>query len=324
MALDEATKAFLAAMAEAAPPGAPPLWELTPEQVRAATAPPEGAERPKGPDMARVEDVPLTGHDGGAFEVRVLVPHGEVGAIVVYAHGGGWVLESIDDFDRLGRMLAECSGSAVVLVGYRKAPEHPFPTPVEDVWSALEWAAAHAGEIAGAPRPLMVAGDSAGGNLAAVVAQRARDRGAPSLAAQVLVYPVTDADFGRGSYSEPENQTFLPVELMRWCWDHYLADEGARLRPEASPIRAESLAGLPPALVITGEHDVLRDEGEAYARRLADSGVEVRHRRWPGQMHAFLGMIDALPASREAIDYVSAFIGERSGSAPAAPWSDAR
>ena len=319
MALDEATQAFLAAMAAAAPPGAPPLWELTPEQVRAATAPPEGAEPPQGPDMARTEDFELTGHDGGAFEVRVLVPCGEVDAIIVYVHGGGWVLESIDGFDRLGRLLAERSRSAVVLVGYRKAPEHPFPTPVEDVWSALEWTAARAAEIAGSAKPLIVAGDSAGGNLAAVAAQRAGDRGAPSLAAQVLVYPATDADFSRGSYSEPENQTFLPAELMRWCWDHYLADEGARLQPEASPIRAESLAGLPPTLVITAEHDVLRDEGEAYARRLAESGVEVVHRRWPGQMHAFLGMIDVLPASREAIDHMSAFIRERSGSAPSDP-----
>lgn len=310
MALDNATTAFLQTMAKATPPGTPPMWEMTPAQAREAGA---GLRElyGAGPQMHRVEDHQLDGHDGGTFRIRVLVPTESPTAVVVYLHGGGWVLEDIDGYDTLGRTLAERSGAAVVLVEYRKAPEHPFPTPVEDSWAAVQWAAAQVQTIAGRVVPLWVAGDSAGGNLAAVLTQRTRDRGGPEIEGQILVYPATDADLTRPSYRDPENQSFLTTDFMRWFWNHYVAEESAREHPEVSPLRAESLTALPPALVITAEHDVLRDEGEAYARRLADDGVEVVHHRWPGQMHAFFSMINVLPASIEALELVAEHLREK-------------
>lgn len=313
MALDRASTAFLQELADSAPPGTPTLWEMTPAQVRAAGADRRARYGP-GPDMHRIEEHLLDGHDGGVFRVRVLVPAQTPAAVLVHLHGGGWVLGDIDGYDTLGRLLAARSGAAVVLVEYRKAPEHPFPTPVEDGWTALQWAAEHLQAIAGRPVPLFVAGDSAGGNLAAVLTHRARDRGGPGLAGQVLMYPVTDADLTRPSYREPENQSFLTTDEMRWFWHHYVPDESARRHPEASPLRADSLGELPPALVVTAEHDVLRDEGEAYAQRLRAEGVAVVHRRWPGQMHAFFSLVNILPASAEAIDLVAAHL--RGSTAP--------
>ena len=304
MALDQATLGFLAGMAEAAGPEAKPLWELSPAEARIAGGGLKELYGP-GPDVRSSTDHVLTGHDGGTFRVRVLLPTEEPTAVVLYLHGGGWVLEDLDGYDTLGRQLAQKSGAAVVLAEYRKAPEHPFPVPVEDAWTALEWTAAHATELAGGTAPLFVAGDSAGGTLAAVVARRARDAGVPELAGQILVYPATDTDFSRPSYSEPENQTFLTTEFMQWFWDHYLPDPARRSTPDASPLRAESLAGLPPALVVTGEHDVLRDEGEAYADRLRAEGVAVEHHRWPGQMHAFFSLVNVLPASAEALELIA-------------------
>jgi acetyl esterase len=304
MALDEATTAFLTGMAQAAGPDAKPLWELTAAEARIAGGGLKdlyGA----GPEVHHTEDHTLAGYDGGQFQIRVLVPHEKPDAVLVYLHGGGWVLDDIEGYDTLGRQLATKSDAAVVLVNYRKAPEHPFPTPVEDAWAALQWTADNVERIAGACIPLFVAGDSAGGNLAAVTAIRARDNGGPELAGQILLYPATDSDFTRPSYREPENQSFLTTEFMHWCWNHYLPEPALRTHPEASPLRAGSLADLPPTLVITAEHDILRDEGEDYAARLEESGVDVEHHRWPGQMHAFFSMVNVLPASAEVMDLVA-------------------
>lgn len=304
MAIDEATMKFLAAAAEAAGPDARPMWHMEPAEARAASAAMSemfGA----GPDMHRTEDHTLTGFDGGHFAVRVHVPAGNPTGLFVYIHGGGWVVGDIDGYDTLGRQLAEKTGNAVVLANYRKAPENPFPAAVEDSWTALQWAAEHMQDITGAKVPLFVGGDSAGGNLSAVMALRARDENGPELAGQMLVYPVTDADFTRPSYDEPENQTLLTKEFMVWFWDHYVADPAQRSHPHASPLRAESLKGLPPALVVTAAHDVLRDEGEAYARRLRDEGVDVEFHRWPGQMHGFFSMVNVLPGSAEVLDLIA-------------------
>ncbi|WP_246527640.1 alpha/beta hydrolase [Pseudarthrobacter albicanus] len=314
MALDEATTAFLTEMAQAAGPDAKPLWELSAAEARIAGSGLKDLYGP-GPEVHNIEDHTLAGYDGGQFHVRVLVPNTKPNAVLVYLHGGGWVLEDIEGYETLGRQLATKSGAAVVLVNYRKAPEYPFPTPVEDAWTALQWAADNAERIAGARVPLFVAGDSAGGNLAAVTAIRARDNGGPELAGQVLLYPATDSDFTRASYLAPENQSFLTTEFMHWFWNHYVPEPGARTNPEASPLRAESLAELPPALVITAEHDVLRDEGEAYAARLEESGVDVEHHRWPGQMHAFFSMVNVLPASAEVMDLFADALRTRAGSA---------
>ncbi|MFL4477338.1 alpha/beta hydrolase [Paeniglutamicibacter sp. ORCA_105] len=303
MALDSATTAFLAAAAEAAGSDAKPMWHMEPLEARAASAGMD-AMFGTGPEMHRTEDHMLTGIDGGQFEVRVHVPVAEPQGVFVYLHGGGWVISNIDSFDTLGRQLAEKSGCAVVLVNYRKAPESQYPIAVEDSWTALRWADENMEQLAGKRVPLFVGGDSAGGNLSAVVALRARDNKGPELAKQILIYPVTDADFTRGSYLEEENQTLLTTEFMEWFWNHYAPNTADRAHHEASPLRAESLEGVAPALVITAAHDVLRDEGEAYAQRLKESGVRTEQLRWPGQMHGFFSMVNVLPAAAEAMDFV--------------------
>ncbi|GHF36334.1 acetyl esterase [Amycolatopsis bartoniae] len=300
MALDEATTMFLAQMAGS---GRKPIHEMEPGEAR-ESGPMMIQLYGPGPDMARVVNERLNTTDGNDFAVRVLVPSAAPAGLVVYYHGGGWVLGDIDQFDTLGRQLAARTGCAVVLVDYRKAPEHPYPAAVEDAWQALNWAHEQMTGIAGATVPLIVAGDSAGGNLAAVMAHRARDRSGPDLALQVLVYPVTAADFDTASYLAPENQLMLSRDSMIWFWNHYAAP-GRRGETEASPLRAPDFTGLPPAVVLVAEHDPLRDEGEAYAAALEAAGVPVRKRLFDAQMHGFFSMVNVLPGSAAAMDYVA-------------------
>ena len=309
MALDEATVGFLTQLAEG---GGRPLDELTPEEARGFMAMLADLSGP-GPEVERAYDVELAAADGGSFTVRVLVPAGDVGALVVYYHGGGWVIGNVDEYDNLARTLANRLHAAVVNVDYRLAPEHRYPAAADDAWTALQWAHTEAAEIAGGPVPLIVMGDSAGGNLSAVVAQKARDAGGPGLAAQVLIYPVTDADLDNDSFTDPANQLMLTREGMIWFWDHYAPDLASRANPDASPLRASDFAGLPPAIVVTAEHDVLREEGEAYAERLRAAGVPVVHRRFPGQMHGFFPMVNVLPGSADAIAYVTEQLSRQIG-----------
>jgi acetyl esterase len=299
LALDFATKAMLEQMAGA---GGKPLHESSPEEARELGKAIADLAGP-APAMARASDhqVPV---EGGTIGVRVLVPRQGARGVIVYLHGGGWVIGSIDEYDTMARKLAERTSCAVVNVDYRLAPEHRYPTAVEDCWAALSWTAGQLTAIAGRPDvPLIVAGDSAGGNLAAVMALRARDRGGPELALQVLVYPVTDANFETASYVDPENELLLTRDAMVWFWDHYVPDASRRAEPDASPLRAESLAGLPPAVVLTAEHDVLRDEGEAYARRLEEAGVPVDFKRHTGQTHGFFSIL-MLPGSERGYQQV--------------------
>jgi acetyl esterase len=205
----------------------------------------------------------------------------------------------------------------VLLVDYRLAPEYRFPTAVDDSWAALRWADEHRAELAEADTPLIVAGDSAGGNLSAVMAMRARAAGGPAIALQVLVYPVTDSDLESTSYRDPANQLMLSRDSMVWFWDHYAPDPESRLHPDAAPLRSANFADLPPAVILTAEHDVLRDEGELYATRLLKAGVPVRHQRFAGQMHGFFTMTGVLPGAVEALDYVTAAIEEQLAGAPA-------
>jgi acetyl esterase len=314
MPLDQATTALLEQLAAS---GAPPLHEMTPQQARGVMALLRGDEAP-GPDIASVRDTRVTA-SGGFVPVRVLSPAAQSRGVIVYYHGGGWVIGGLDDFDKLGRLLALRTGCTVVLVDYRLAPEYRFPVAVDDAWAALRWASERRAELAGTGWgwdvgslvPLIVAGDSAGGNLSAVMAQRARAAGGPPIALQVLVYPVTDCDMETTSYRDPANQLMLSRDSMTWFWDHYAPVAAARLHPDASPLRAASLANLPPAVVVTAEHDVLRDEGELYATRLLKAGVPVRHRRFAGQMHGFFTMTDLLPGAGDALGYVTAAIEEQ-------------
>ena len=295
MALDRATVRFLEQLAEA---GGKALAECTPQEARAFGAGWAEFNGP-APEMARVEEHAIPTPDG-QVPVRVLFPIERPLGVLAYYHGGGWVTGSIDESDTVARKLAERTSCGVVLVEYRLAPEHPYPAAVDDSYAALEWAGNHLSEIARQDAPLMVVGDSAGGNLAAVMALRARDRGGPAIALQALIYPVTDADFSRPSYDDssatPYSDQLLSREAMIWYWDHYLPGQSRRTEAYASPLRAGDFSGLPPAVILTAEHDVLRDEGEAYAEALQAANVPVDFKRYIGQIHGFFTTL-MLPGS---------------------------
>ncbi len=291
MALDAATIRFLKQLTEG---GGKPLHESTPDEARVYLS---GLAELAGPapEMQRVEDRTIDGPDA-RVTLRILVPVENPIGVLVYYHGGGWVLGSIDEYDTVARKLAERTSCAVVLVEYRLAPEHRYPAAVDDSYAALEWVGQNVKCIAGREVPLIVAGDSAGGNLAAVMAVRARARNGPPIALQVLIYPVTDSDLDLPSYADPENQLLLTRDGMIWFWDHYIPDSSRRSEPDASPLHTDNLSGLPPTVILTAEHDVLRDEGEAYAARLQEADVKVNLKRYSGQMHGFFTLL-MLPGS---------------------------
>ncbi|MED5368315.1 MAG: alpha/beta hydrolase fold domain-containing protein, partial [Pseudomonadota bacterium] len=225
----------------------------------------------------------------------------------IYYHGGGWVIGNIDDYDGVGRHIAERCNAVVVLVNYRKAPEHKFPIPVNDCYAALNWVSENMTKVAGADLPIMVAGDSAGGNLSAVIAQKTVRENGPKIDLQVLVYPVTDGRMNSATWKDEDRQLFLTSELMEHFWRHY-ADDGQFTDPEASPLLAKDLKnldGLAPAVVLTAEYDILRDEGAAYAQKLEEAGIEVSYKEFKRQIHGFVGLAEALPVGFEALDWIS-------------------
>jgi acetyl esterase len=293
--------------------GRPPLHRQSVTQARAFhtedAAPLNGEPVP----VAAVADRAVPG-PGGDLPVRVYTPEGEPPfPIVVFFHGGGWVVGTLDTYDPLCRALAAAVPAVVVSVDYRLAPEHRWPAAVEDAYAATLWASRHAAELGGAQHRLAVAGDSAGGNLAAVVALGARDRGGPAIAFQLLVYPALDAAGDTGSWREYADGFYLTAAGMRWYWDHYLGGaDGAA--PDASPLRAAFLGGLPPALVVTADHDVLRDEGEAYAARLRGAGVAADVRRVEGVVHGFFRWRAVTGAADAALQEAAAAL--RSALAP--------
>jgi acetyl esterase len=294
--------------------GVPPLWELTPSEGRAVVEA-NGVIIGAGPDVASVRDITIPSRAGG-MPARVYSPagsglgsasasasasaSGSAPGVVVYYHGGGWVVGSVNAWDACCRLLAVASGCDVVSVDYRLAPEHVFPAATDDAFSALEWVASAEGLAAG--RPIVVAGDSAGGNLALVTALRARDAGGPPLAMQLLVYPVADSDLDRKSYHEYDGDEFIVNRGdMVWFWNHYAPDPAVRVNPYASPLRAGDLTGLPPAYVITAEHDPLRDEGFECAERLRAARVPVEHRHFGSQIHGFFTFVNVLEDADKAV-----------------------
>ena len=261
--------------------------DKTPEEARLATSIAMPLDMT---GLVAADDLEVAGADG-MLAARAYRPDGAAagGPVIVFFHGGGWVIGSIQSHDNTaGRMAAE-TGCTVISVEYRLAPEHKFPAPLEDCYSATAWVAEHAGDLGVDASRLAIAGDSAGGNLAAAVALLARERGGPAIAYQLLVYPVTDITFDYPSHAEngPLNY-ILSGRAMRWFTDHYIGGaEGVDWR--AAPIQANDLSGLPPAFVVTAELDPLRDEGEAYARRLEEAGVPVTTIRGTGMIHGFYG-----------------------------------
>jgi acetyl esterase len=268
-----------------------PLSSLTPEAARRQVVESLALfEDEEGEAVARVENRTIPG-PAGEIPVRIYTPAGsEPFPLLVYFHGGGWVVCDLDTHDGACRSLANGAGCVVVSVDYRLAPEHKFPAAPEDCYAATKWVAEHAAEIGGDPARLAVGGDSAGGNLAAVVSQMARDRGGPRLALQVLIFPVTDFTAQNASKRENNEGYDLSVEDMAWFSNHYLNSKQDELNPLASPMLATDLGGLPSALIITAEYDILRDEGEDYGRRLQEAGVPVTISRYAGMIHGFFGM----------------------------------
>ncbi|SFC48621.1 acetyl esterase [Halobiforma haloterrestris] len=264
-----------------------------------------------GPAVAAVEERRIDG-PGGDLPVRIYWPDESTeGAddrlpALVFAHGGGWVLGTLDSADDLCREFATRVGAAAISVDYRLAPEHPFPAAAEDVRAALEWADEEAASLGIDPDRLGVAGSSAGAGLAAAVALETRDREV-SPAVQLLCYPILDRDFERPSYREHADAELLSRADMEWFWERYLADPSDAADPRAAPLRAdpEALEGAPPAVIATAGHDVLRSEGVAYADRLRTAGVETRHCHYPSLAHGFLSLTDAVDRAAVAMDEVT-------------------
>jgi acetyl esterase len=279
--------------------GTPPMSEQTPDEARAGfllLASIAGAAEEPVP----TEDRSVPGFDGNDIPVRVYRPQSDAPLpIVVYFHGGGFVIGDIVTHDTTCQRLAAGVPAVVVSVDYRLAPEHRFPAAVDDCEAATKWVSAHAADLGGDPARLAVAGDSAGGNLAAVIARRARDAGGPPIAFQLLVYPGTDMTRSLPSHTENGTGYLLDAAAMRWFLENYLADADPK-QPDASPLFVEDLSGLPPAFVLTAEFDPLRDEGEAYADRLRAAGVKVTSSRYDGMIHGFYGLDSIFDSSKKA------------------------
>lgn len=257
-----------------------------------------------GPEVGdvRVVKVPV---DGAELDAVVYEPSEAPVGLIVYSHGGGFSCGAPQDFDAMYRKLVVASGCRLISLDYRLSPEHPFPVGLNDAYEGLLWAAENLAD----GLPIIVAGDSSGANFAAVAAIRARDNDGPKLAYQVLIYPVTDHDFSRGSYQEHgDSGLFVGRADMEWYWDHYTKDEGERNSPEASPIRTESLAGLPPALILIDEFDPLRDEGRAYVERLEAAGVPVTVDYVADQLHGFFVMVNVMESADQAVERVGAAV----------------
>jgi acetyl esterase len=297
MPLDPVIKTLLDGMAAA---GGPALGSQDVAATRAAF---DNMPLPRREiALASVADRTIPG-PAGEIPVRIYQPHGAgVKPVLLYFHGGGWVIGTLDSYDATCRELAQGAGCVVVSVDYRLAPEHRYPAAPEDCYAALKWVAANAASLGADANRLAVGGDSAGGNLSAVVSQMARDKGGPAIRFQLLIYPVTDADFTRGSYASNAEGYLLTTASMHWFWDHYLPEKPKRADAYASPLRARDLSGLPPAWVCTAEFDPLRDEGEAYAKRLQEAGVTTQLTRFDGLIHGFISMGLVAPKAQAAID----------------------
>jgi acetyl esterase/lipase len=280
------------------------IAQATPDEARVFMAS-RTAMFGDGPEIGPIEDRDIPTRSG-KIPGRLYLPKAAPRALIVFYHGGGWVIGGIPDSDIIARFLVEKTGAAVAVIDYRLAPEHPYPAPLDDCFDALLWGTQEAARL---KAPLAVAGDSAGGNLATVCALLARDNGGPAIAFQILVYPVCDCDMETGSYRAFGSGLVLTAADMSWFYDHYLqSDRTKRTNPLISPLRARSLQGLPPALIMTAEYDVLRDEAETYGKRLAAAGVKVVIRRYQGVTHGFLRMQNMLDVARRGMDDIATFM----------------
>ncbi|MDI1239983.1 MAG: alpha/beta hydrolase [Polaromonas sp.] len=290
-----------------------PFWQGSPQTAR-STPTLMRLLFGEAPAVERIEDLSFASADGVQVPARLYIPSVSPKGLIVFFHGGGWVIGSVTDYHPFTAALALRTGCAVLSVDYRLAPEHPFPKPVEDAVAALAFAAGESvGWLGGKPDKLVAMGDSAGATLATVASRLHNQRGnAKTVDLQVLLYPVTDAEFNSGSYREFERGYLLTRRDMEWFWEQYCPDLAKRRHPDASPMKAGNLAGSPPALLMSGGLDPLRDEGEAYGSKLKAAGIDTEVIRCEGLVHGFLAMVNYAPSAGRALDRIVARIKEAS------------
>jgi acetyl esterase len=292
--------------------GRPAYETLSPQEAREFYLQARLVTNPDPPELKSVEPLSIPAAHG-SIPARIYTPNkirqaGGLAPGLIFFHGGGWVIGDLDTHDVACRKLADDGQLIVISVDYRRAPEHKFPAAVDDAIAATAWIAGHAKELGIDAARLLVGGDSAGGNLAAVVALAARDGNGPAISGQVLIYPATDFAMTHASHREPETSLLLTHSVIRWFRDHYLNGAADAHDWRASPARASTLSGLPPAYVLTAGADPLRDEGDEYARRLKDAGVAVTHRTFPGQFHGFFTMGKLLQQANVAVSEIGAWL----------------
>lgn len=289
-----------------------PIEQLSPKDARQVLI---GAQKSVEVDYSGVEETEkLISQDGYNIRIHVTKPQGATShlPVFIFIHGGGWVLGDYPTHRRLVRDLVVESGAVAVFPDYTPSPEAKYPTAINEIYAATKWVAAHGSEIGVDSKRLAVVGNSVGGNMSAVIALMAKEKNGPDIKLQVLLWPVTDADFETDSYKQFSEERFLTKDMMKWFWDNYLPDTSKRREIYASPLQAslEQLKGLPPALIQTAENDVLRDEGEAYARKLNEAGVAVTLTRYAGLIHDYglLNPIAHVPAVQAALKQAAAII----------------
>jgi acetyl esterase len=315
MKIEQKTRNFLDSVKKQ---GGSPIQTLSPKDARAVLSSIQSGPVTKFP--ADMEDRTIPGvAPNGEISIHIVRPEGSSNnttmPVVMYFHGGGWVLGGSDTHDRLIRELASKANAAIVFVNYTQSPEAQYPVPIEQAYAATKWVAQNGKSINVDASRMAVVGDSVGGNMAIAVTLLAKERGGPEITFQALFYPVTDANFDSPSYMAYQEGFWLTREGMKWFWNNYAPDNTSRNAPTASPLQAsvDQLKGLPPALIITDEFDVLRDEGEAYAHKLMQAGVPVTATRYLGTIHDFvmLNMITDTPAARGAIDQASEMLKKK-------------
>ncbi|KOS68425.1 esterase [Lysinibacillus contaminans] len=283
-------------------------YEMTPQEARASRTVPKW-QSALAPTLASIEDKKITVRDDSKINVRIYTPVNEkMLPIIVYYHGGGWVFGDLESADAGCQLLADKAQAIVVSIDYRLAPEFPFPTPVFDAYDALLWVHEHAAELNGDPSRLIVAGDSAGGNLATVMTHIAKQENGPAITAQALIYPVTNTNFTMDSYKKFGAHFGLDIQGMEWFSGHYSISENLA-NPLVSPLQAKDFTDLPKTILLAGEADVLFDEGVSYAEKLATAGVEVKHIVMPGLIHSYFSKMEYFEkATIETVEKIAAFI----------------
>ncbi|HEY1630884.1 MAG TPA: alpha/beta hydrolase [Rhizomicrobium sp.] len=305
MPLDPLVKGFLDQMASV--PG-PKMWEVPPAVARETFNAMMQLVGPKDVPIGKVQNLTMPG-PGGDIALRSYVPvaaKGEALPTLVFFHGGGFVIGNIESHDGLCRMLANEAGVRVISVAYRLSPEHKFPAAVEDAFAAVDWIENNAASLGVDANRIAVGGDSAGGGLAAVVAQLAKAKGDPKIVYQMLLFPVTQIGTETGSMREFGEGYFLDAATLRWFFNHYLLDSADRADPRVSPLQAKDVSGLPPAYIMLGGFDPLHDEGAAYADRLRAAGVKVQVADYPDMVHDFIYLQAVLPQAPEAVKAAAA------------------